>query len=116
MAKSIPLNTSTWDIFLDAAGNLSLTDNDSSIAQDVASAVRTFKGECYFNNTLGMPYFESIFGKAPPNSFVTSNIKQQAFTISGVNSVNVVGIGLQGRTLKGVIVLNSPNSPITVTI
>lgn len=116
MANTIPLDTSTWDIFLNAAGNLSLTDPDSSIAQDVASAVRTFQGECWYDNTLGMPYFQAIFGKSPPNSFVVSNIKTQAFTIPGVNSVNVVGAGLQGRNFKGVIVLNAPQSPITVTI
>lgn len=113
--QSIPLN-STWDIYLDAAGNLSLMDNDSSIAQDVASAVRTFDGECWYNNTLGMPYFQSIFGKSPPNSFVVSNIETQAFTVTGVNSVNVVGVGLKDRNITGVIVLNAPNNPITVTI
>lgn len=116
MANSIPLNTSTWDIGLDAAGDLTLLDPDSSIAQDVASAVRTFQGECWYNNTLGMPYFQAIFGRAPPNSFVVNNIKTQAMTVVGVNSVNVLGAGLQGRNFKGVIVLNAPQSPVTVTI
>lgn len=116
MAKSIPLKTDTWDIFLDSAGNLSLTDNDSSIAQDVASSVRTFEGECWYNTTLGMPYFQAIFGKSPPNSFVVASIKEQAFTVDAVNSVNVVNAGLQGRNFKGVIVVNAPQSPITVTI
>ena len=116
MANTIPLHPDTWDIYLDANGNLELTDPDSSIAQDVASSVRTFEGECWYNNTLGMPYFQAIFGKSPPNSLVVSNIRDQAFTIVGVNTVNVVGVGLQGRTIRGVIVINAPTNPITVTI
>lgn len=116
MANTIPLHPDTWDIYLDANGNLELTNPDSSIAQDVASAVRTFEGECWYDTTLGMPYFQSILGKSPPNSLVVSNIRDQALTINGVNSVNVVGVGLNGRNLKGVIVLNSPNNPVTVTI
>ena len=116
MALSIPLNTSSWDVYLDQNGDMFLGDEDSSIAQDVASAVRTFEGECWYNTELGMPYFQSIFGRSPPNSLVVSNITTQAFTIDGVNSVNVSGIGLQGRNLKGVITLNAPSSPITVNI
>lgn len=116
MALSIPLKTDVWDIYLDSNGDMFLGDNDSSIAQDVASSVRTFEGECWYNNTLGMPYFQSIFGQNPPSSFVIDNIKTQAFTIDGVNSINVLGVGLQDRDLKGVIVINAPQSPITVTI
>jgi hypothetical protein len=114
MALSIPLNPVTWDIYLDGNGNLELTDNDSSIAQDVACSIRTFEGEVWYNNVLGMPYFQAIFGKNPPHSFLTSNIQEQALTCPDVTSVNVVGIGLDGRTLKGVVVVNAPNSPIQV--
>lgn len=112
---SLPLKTDAWDIYLNSNGDMFLADNDSSIAQDVASSVRTFSGECWYNTTLGMPYFESIFGKNPPQSFVVDNIKTQAFTIVEVNSVNVLGVGLVDRTLKGVIVLNAPSAPITVS-
>lgn len=115
MSLTLPLKT-TWDIYLNAAGDLFLADQDSSIAQDVASSVKTFEGECWYNNTLGMPYFQAIFGRAPPNSFVVDNIKKQAFTIDDVVSVNVQGIGLKNRNVSGVIVINAPTNPITVTI
>jgi len=50
--QTLPLNTQTWDLELDSNGNLSLTDPDYSIAQDVASAIRTFLGECLYSATF----------------------------------------------------------------
>lgn len=40
--QTLPLNTASWDLEPDSLGNLSLADPDYSIAQDVASAIRTF--------------------------------------------------------------------------
>lgn len=54
------LLTSSWDLTLDGAGNIAVGDSDISIAQDVASACRTFLGECWYDNSLGMPYWQSI--------------------------------------------------------
>ena len=106
MPKSLPLDTTSWDLVLDGAGNLNLTDEDNSIAQDVASAVRTFLGECWYNNLLGMPYFQSILGKLPPASLVISKITQQALTIVNVQTVKVIGLRLNDRRLTGTIVIN----------
>jgi len=116
--QTLPLNTQTWDLELDSNGNLSLTDPDYSIAQDVASAIRTFIGECWYGVTLGMPYFQSILGKLPPASYITNMLEKAALTVPGVVSVTVVSLGLnKNRQLTGsvIVVSTDTNTPIVAS-
>lgn len=116
--QTLPLNPTTWDLALDSNGNLSLTDPDYSIAQDVASAIRTFQGECWYGATLGLPYFQNILGKLPPKSYITNLLEQAAMTVSGVVSVTVVSLGLtQARALTGsvIVVSTDTNTPIVAS-
>lgn len=110
MAKTLPLDPVAWDLVLDSAGNLNLADPDTSIAQGVASAIRTFLGECWYNVNLGMPYFQDILGKNPPASLLVANIETQAETIDGVDSVRVISLRLVNRQLAGTVIINSPVS------
>lgn len=113
--QTLPLDTTSWDLVLDNNGNLSLTDPDYSIAQDVASAIRTVLGECWYDVTLGLPYFQSILGKYPPASYLTSLLEQAAQTIAGVTAVTVVSLGLNAkRQLTGSVIVTSTdtNTPI----
>jgi hypothetical protein len=110
MPQSLPLNTSTWDLELDSNGNWNLTDEPASIAQDVASAIRTFAGECWYNTNLGMPYFQSILWQLPPGSLVVSFIVAQAMTIDLVTKCTVVSLQLINRKLTGTVVIQTSNS------
>lgn len=116
MANTLPLSGS-WDIQLDPAGNLVLTDPDASLAQDVASAIRTFLGECWYDVAMGLPYFQAILGQRPPASLVRSKIKQTAKRVAGVDTVDVSTLALSNRNLTGVIVLTrvGGTQPITVS-
>jgi hypothetical protein len=116
MAKTLPLSAD-WDLTLDPAGNLLLTDPDASIAQDVASAIRTFLGECWYDTTLGLPYFEAILGQRPPRSLVVDQIQQAALTVPDVASASVTFLGLKDRVLTGVVLVTRTTSatPLTVT-
>jgi len=116
--QTLPLDTTSWDLTLDSNGNLSLADPDYSIAQDVASAIRTFQGECWYGATLGMPYFQSILGKLPPRSYITSLLERAALTVAGVVSVTVVNLGLNTqRQLTGsvIVVSTDTNTPIVAS-
>jgi hypothetical protein len=105
MPNTLPLDVDTWDIGLNASGDLYVIDEDHSAAQDVASSIMTFLGECRYDTTLGMPYFESIFGQRPPASLVTAKIKNQAFTIDGIETCKTVGLQLLDRQLTGTVVV-----------
>lgn len=116
--QTLPLNIETWDLELDHAGNLSLTDPDYSIAQDVASAIRTFLGECWYDATLGLPYFQSLLGKLPPASYITNLLEKAALTVPGVVSVTVVSLGFDpNRRLTGsvIVVSTDTNTPIVAS-
>lgn len=118
MPQSIRLNTNPWDIELDSNGNLSLANEDYSIAQDVASAIRTFLGECWYDVTLGLPYFGTILGQRPPASLITSLVVEAAKTVATVTSVTVVRLVLsEGRTLTGTVIVVSESStqPLVVS-
>lgn len=116
--QTLPLDTKSWDLRLDSNGNLTLTDPDYSIAQDVASAIRTFQGECWYGATLGLPYFQSLLGKLPPRSYITNLLEQAALTVAGVVSVTVVSLGLNAsRQLTGsvIVVSTDTNTPIAAS-
>lgn len=54
MYATLKLN-SDWDITIDSSGNIATISDESATAQDVASACQVFYGECYYDNTLGIP-------------------------------------------------------------
>lgn len=116
--QTLLLNKDAWDLELDSFGNIALADPDYSIAQDVASAIRTFLGECWYGVTLGLPYFQSILGKLPPASYITNLLEKAAFTVPGVLSVTVVSLGLnKDRQLTGsvIVVSTDTNTPIVAS-
>lgn len=103
MAKTLLLDQTAWDLVLDASGNIALAGQPYSIAQDVASAIRTFVGECWYDTTQGLPYFEKILGQRPPPSFLRQKIIDAAKTVPEVVSVEVVFVQFEGRGLSGQI-------------
>jgi len=112
---TLPLNDS-WGLQLNPAGDLELTDQDSSIAQDVASAIQTFLGECWYDQTLGLPYFQKILGQRPPASFVRAKLIAAAFTVVGVESVRIAALALKDRRLTGTIFVTSIYNPIPLQV
>lgn len=97
------LDQTSWDLVLDANGNIALAGAPYSIAQDVASAIRTFLGECWYDTSQGLPYFQQVFGKYPPLSYVKQLIVNAALSVPNVASAQVVFSGLKDRVLTGQI-------------
>lgn len=80
------LDQSIWDICLDVSNNLALTSPPYAVAQDVASAVKTFIGEVWYDTTLGLPYFQQVLGHKPPLALVALQIEEAALAVPGVTS------------------------------
>lgn len=76
--KTWLLDVVTWDLCLDAAGNWAIAEAPYSLAQDVASAARTFLGEPWYDSTLGVDYFGQVLGKTPPLSLLKELLVQAA--------------------------------------
>ena len=100
---SLLLDQSAWDLVLDINGNIALGGAPYSIAQDVASATRTFLGECWYNTDLGIPYWQEILGEMPPLSYIKQQIIEQSFTIPNVVASEVTFQSFANRQLSGQI-------------
>lgn len=101
--NTLLLDQTAWDLILDANGNIALATAPYAIAQDVASATRTFLGECWYNTTLGLPYWQEILGEFPPLPYVAQQMKNEAFTVPDVAEVQVNFTKFQNRNLAGQI-------------
>lgn len=101
--KTLLLDRTVWDLVLDSNGNIALASPPYALEQDVASAVRLFLGELWYDTTKGIPYFEEILGQLPPVSLFTSYIEKAALTVPGVVSARCVISSFQNREISGEI-------------
>lgn len=84
--NSLKLDPVTWDLVLDAAGNIATVSDAERIAQDVACALRTNLGECIYDTTLGIRYFQDFLGHAPNPSLFKAAAVQASLSVPGVVS------------------------------
>lgn len=68
----------------DVNGNIAMAKPPYALAQDAASAIKLFKGDYYYNTTLGIPYFEQILGKNPPVQLMKTQFQNAALTVPEV--------------------------------
>ena len=101
--QTLLLDTVEWDLVLDAAGGIAVASDPYSVAQDVASAVRVFQGEEWYDTTAGVPYFQSILGQSPSLGFVKAQIAAAAATVPGCYNPVVFLNALVDRQLSGQI-------------
>lgn len=81
------LDTATWDLCLNAAGNIAVASAPYALAQDVASSIRTFLGDVWYDSTAGIPYFATILGKTPPISVFQEYMVQAALSATPPDAV-----------------------------
>jgi len=99
--NTLLLDPETWDLVIDAAGNIAMATQPYSIAQDVASACRLFSGELWYDTAKGVPYFEQILGENPPLSLIKAEIVKAALTVPNVVSAQCFISAFDGRSIKG---------------
>ena len=103
MYKTLLLDQDKWDLVLDSAGNIAVASTPYALAQDVASAVRLFIGELWYDTEKGIPYFEDVLGHLPPVSLVVSYIENAALTVPGVVSARCIISSIDARSVSGQI-------------
>lgn len=101
MSTTLYLDPQKWDLELDSAGNIAAAEAPYQLAQDAASAIRTFLGECYYDTTIGVPYWSQILGHWPPMELVKSQIAAAAMTVPGVIAAKVYIASLKDRKISG---------------
>ena len=107
------LNPQTWDLAVTAAGDIAVASDPYSLAQDAASAIKTFQGEVYFDTTLGVPYFQQILGFAPPLSLLKTYFIQAALTVPGVVSAKCFISGWTDRVVSGQVQITDTSGNVS---
>lgn len=119
MSTTLLLDLATWDLCADAAGNIAMASEPYSLAQDVATAIRTFLGDEYYNQQDGVPYQQKILGQAPPLQVFQQYIVQAALSASPeVVSAKcvIVAYDATNRTVSGqVLFTDSSHRPGAVS-
>lgn len=119
MAATLLLDRQIWDLVVDARGNIAVATEPYSLAQDAASAIKTFRGECYWNTTIGVPYLTQILGRNVPLPLLKQALIDAALTVPGVVAAQVFVSSVEDRTVTGQVqVISSnglPSSPASFT-
>ena len=99
--KTLLLDLAEWDLCLDASGNIAVASEPYALAQDVASAIKTFQGELYFDTAQGIPYFSQILGARPSLQLIKAHMERAALTVPGVVTATCFFSSFEGRKLSG---------------
>lgn len=103
--NTLLLDRGLWDLVTDAAGNIAMASPPYSLTQDVASAIKLFQGELWYDTIPGVPYFDQILGQAPPIPFLKAQIIAAALTVPGVVSAVCFISKIEGRTVNGQVII-----------
>jgi hypothetical protein len=98
------LDNDNHDLCLNANGSIAFARPPYSTAQSVSCAIRTFLGECYYDKSLGVPYFGSILGKNPPLTYLIAQMEAAALSVPGVISAVCTIQSVKGRAVTGQVV------------
>jgi hypothetical protein len=101
MPATLLLDPTTWDLTRDASGNIAVASEPYSLAQDAASAIKTFLGEVYFDKTIGIPYLTQILGHRPPLALLKQQLVNAALTVPGIASATVFLTSFADRSISG---------------
>ena len=101
--KTLYLDPASWDLRLDSTGSIAVADAPYQLAQDAASAILTFIGECFYDKSLGVPYFDQILGHTPSLALMKARFEAAALTVPGVVSAKAYIQRYVNRTVTGTV-------------
>jgi hypothetical protein len=115
--QTLLLDTQTWDLVIDAHGNIAVASDPYSLAQDAASAIKLFQGELWYDTTQGVPYFAGILGTLPPAALIKNKFVAAALTVPGVVSAQCFLSALTPqRQLSGQVQIKTSSGITAVTL
>jgi hypothetical protein len=114
MFNTLLLDQTAWDLVEDAAGNIAMAAPPYALAQDVASAVRLFLAECWYDTTKGIPYWDEILGQLPPSSLLVELIRKAALSVPGVVAARCIVQSFKDREVTGQVQFTDESGVTTV--
>lgn len=111
--KTLLLDQIIWDLCLDASRNIAVASEPYASAQDVASALRLFKGELYYDTAPGVPYFGQILGEQPTVEFMEAQFVAAALRVPGIVQATATITSLVNRRVQGQVRVTNINGVST---
>lgn len=113
MSTTLYLDPTTWDLVLDSFGNIAQAAAPYQLAQDAASAIRTFIGEVYYDTSIGVDYWGEILGKPFSLALLKQTFTDAALTVPGVVSAVVFITDYTDRSVSGQVQVTEANGVTT---
>lgn len=111
-SPTLLLDTVTWDLVLDASGNIAMARAPYAAAQDAASSIKLFQGELWFDTSQGVPYFSQVLGKLPPLNYMKALFETAALTVPAISSATVFLTSITNRTIRGQVQTSTSSGQI----
>jgi hypothetical protein len=109
MMQTILLDTVSWDLVVDNAGNIAVCDQPYALAQDAASACKLFQGELYYDTAQGVSYWQSILGQMPPLALLKAQYIAAAMSVPEIVKAKVFIANITSdRVLTGQVQVTGP--------
>ena len=100
-SSTLLLDTVAWDLVLDSNGNIALAQPPYAVAQDVASALRLFQGELWYDTSPGVPYWQELIGSNPTTAQIAAALNAAAKSVPGVVDAQTVITSFSDRGISG---------------
>ena len=105
-SRTLALNPKTWDLQVDAEGNLKIHTGGMALAQDCANEIRLWRDDAYFQKDNGIKWLEVQLARKLDESVLRSVLREACMKVPGVASVRditIAGIDEDTRMLHGEI-------------
>jgi hypothetical protein len=99
--QTLLLDPEAWDLVLDVNGDIAVASNPYSLAQDAASQIKLFYGELWYQDNIGVPYWQQILGYLPPISVMKNAFVQAAELVPEVVTAQCFISSTTGRIVTG---------------
>lgn len=110
--NTLILDQGDWDLILGADGNIAMATDPYSLVQDVASAIRLFIGELWYDTTQGIPYFENILGHRPSLQYVKIQVEKAALTVPTIVLAKCTITTFDNRDIQGYVQITDANGTV----
>lgn len=103
LRRQLKLTAGDLDI---STGNFQYMDPEESLTQRVSTRLKTFLGEVFTNQSLGVPYFQQIFaGKNPRASVLNAGFVNPIVALDGVLRVQRINYELAANRKLNVVLV-----------
>jgi hypothetical protein len=100
---AIRIKTSSGELVIER-GHFALATGKDLVAQDIAARLKTFRGEWFLDESIGVPYWTEVLGKKRPNlGAIERRLRAEILDVPGVTGILTFTLSLDAaaRALSG---------------